>query len=315
MRAGVGGVTAISAAADGSRLLVVSIQITDVSHAFRLDVATDPRPLVRALGNYVGDPQISPDGAWVSYYRNDAAGLNAYLIPFDGGPEVPLTNASERKRSQASWTGAPDEVLLWGADVSGALLDVSSGRIRQLDSATVGLGFVRGLQSGEFLWRRGPNQYVVTDGDGRETRRHETPWVESNTMGIVPGFGANTVLHGVYRCIGQCSESDAIRERLIYRFSSDPEEWEQLLALGSGPLFTLLGEDAQGYVYYAVDGERTEVWRVHQGDGTPSLVRTLPFHCYLGGMSMTPAADRLVCNVTSSDPDPWLLEFSPSNPS
>ncbi len=310
VRRGVGDIKGLSAAADGLRLLAVSAQITDVSHAFLLNDAADPHALVPSLGNYVGDPAISPDGAWVSYYRNDAAGLNAYLIGFDGGPEVPLTNTFERNRSQANWTGTPDEIMLWGGGVPGALFDRASGRIRPLGSATVGLAFVRGLANGEFLWlgRRG---YVATDREGSEIRRYETPdWVVSGVSRLAPGFEANTVLHAVSR-----SESEATGQRLIYRFSPDPEEWQQLLDLGPGPEFSPLGEDARSYVYYAVDGERTEVWRARPDGGAPSLVSTLPFHCYLGGISMTRAADRLVCNVTSSDPDAWLLEFSPATPS
>src|SRR4051812_45212892 len=63
-----------------------------------------PRPLkvddIFALKS-VGDPQISPDGAWVAYTvrwldpKEDSADTDIYMVPYAGGVPLRLTSSAK----------------------------------------------------------------------------------------------------------------------------------------------------------------------------------------------------------------------------
>ena len=291
----------MSADSAGRRAMVVRLQVTDVAHAARLgEAGGTSRPVVRSLGVYLGDVVISPDGERVAYSRADALGFNTYVAPFDSGGAETMITADSARRVRVDWLGDARLVLQESERAPNAVADLATGRVYALDPATAGLRFAGALADGRWVWRGVERSaLVLSDTLGRFATRVAPPPDAGRIGGAIATPDGRLVVVQTTR--------GTSGEHMLYGWTAGDGAWRRLAALGRRDALHLVGVGSRD-AYVATGGERTVIWRVPLTGGVARRHAELPIHCFVGGMAITPDGSRLVCNVTTYDPDAWLLE-------
>jgi eukaryotic-like serine/threonine-protein kinase len=278
----------------GDRLMVVVRPVVDEQHLVHAATPAASRVLVRSLNAYLGDPHLSPDGRRIAYTREDALGFNAYWIGSDGGEEHPITGDSVAT-VEAYWS---DEQRVITATVHGAQteVDLENGRARPIERK--GPGQLVNIFGDLWIWREGDSAHYVARDSARKLVRDlgaaptlETPnavWLSSPSFLVVAGLN-----HGQQLVLTQ------------YAFASGT--WSTPVALTQTGI-RIAGSGNDGAIYLARFGERTEIWR-SRGDSPPTLFLTLGIHCYNESVAVSNDGKTIVCNVTTSQPDAWLVEL------
>ncbi len=282
----------LSASVAGDRLLVVINAIVDELHTMRVaDGNGSSRRLVRSLNAYLGNPRLSPDGTRVTYTHDDALSSNAYWVAVAGGPEHVVSSDTVPVGS-TSWVDAT-HVLVTQGEGSASVFDLETGRRRRVQPPT-GLALV-GLSGGAYLWNRSADgASLVGDSTGRDGARAP---IANTTGAMLSADGTRVVQIGA-------DTNGGVRMSMFSRSSA---AWSTPITLTPGDLRPVRVLD-DGTVYWSRFTGQTEVWR-SRGDAPPTRIASLPVHCYTESVDVSVDGSTLVCNITTQQPDAWLLQL------
>jgi len=285
----------LSSTRTGDRLMAVVRPVVDEQHVVNASTPGTSRVLVRSLNAYLGDPQFSPDGSRIAYTREDALGFNAYWIGLAGGEEHPITGDSIPTVA-VDWFDQHRVITGTRQDVMTAI-DLDNGRARRIDRK--GSGQFIGIFRDRWLWRLGDSaHYVIRDSAGKVVRdlgtapRVQTPdahWFITQGWLAVAGL-------------------DAEQQLVMTQYGFASGTWSTPVPLTQEGI-RIAGTGEDGAVYLARFGEHTEIWRSAKPGTPPALFLTLGVHCYNGSVMVSNDGKSIVCNVTTSQPDAWLVEL------
>jgi dipeptidyl aminopeptidase/acylaminoacyl peptidase len=174
-------------------LVLVVVMLFHVPVPALSDRPITPEDLYRII--LVGDPRISPDGAWIAYTRSvcdlekNSYNIDIWLVPAHGGPSRRLTSSAEADHSPR-WS--PDGSSI--AFVSGRrgsadlyVIPVDGGEARRITSSETGLSAPIWASDGKHIVCR---SRVVPEG--KEPR-------ENWTAEELPHCEARTIDHLLFR--------------------------------------------------------------------------------------------------------------------
>jgi tRNA A-37 threonylcarbamoyl transferase component Bud32 len=279
----------------GDRLMVVVRPVVDEQHLVHAATPGASRVLVRSLNAYLGDPHLSPDGRRIAYTREDALGFNAYWTGIDGGEEHPITGDSIAT-IDAEWLDE-HRVVTTTSQLAAAEIDLENGRVRRIERK--GPGELMDIFRDVWIWREGDSGHYVARDSARKVVRDlgpaptvQTPtavWLTSPSYLVVSGLNRDQQL-----------------VMTQYAFASG--KWSTPVPLTQSGI-RIAGSGNDGAIYLARFGEHTEIWRSRGRGSPPALFLTLGIHCYNESVAVGNDGKYIVCNVTTSQPDAWLVEL------
>jgi hypothetical protein len=293
--AGLPAVNELSATLSGDKVLLVRIGVTDEQQLFDLRGPV-PRAthFTRSLNAYLGDPAFSPDGRLLAYAREDALGFNIYVQPTGGGPERAVTRDSAGRLS-VTWTGER-RLVNWAAGGSISVLDIETGRARSAGVVPPGRVFRGGWENRLFWVHRATDELIETDSLGREVRTAKLP---AGTRDVVGGAGRGEPL--------AFTRDDSMWR--VHRLAASGSGWQSSPPIRSTSVpSAAIGAGMDGSLYFTRFTGGTDILRLASlADTTVERVATLPVHCYLASVRISPDGAWAVCNVTTYEPDVWVL--------
>jgi hypothetical protein len=279
----------------GDRLMVVVRPVLDEQHLVHTATPGVSRVLVRSLNAYLGDPHFSPDGSRIAYTREDALGFNAYWTGIDGGEEHPITRDSVAT-IDAEWLDE-HRVVTTTPQLTAAEIDLENGRVRQIERK--GPGQLVDIFRDLWIWREGDSAHYVARDSARKVVRDlgpaptvQTPtsvWLTSPSFLVVSGLNRDQQL-------------------VLTQYAFALGKWSPPVPLTQTGI-RIAGSGNDGAIYLARFGERTEIWRSRGLGSPPALFLTLGIHCYNESVAVGNDGKTVVCNVTTSQPDAWLVEL------
>ena len=287
----------VTSTAQGDRVMVLVRAVVDEQHVMQLNARANPRVLVRSLNAYLGEPHFSPDGTRIAYSREDALGFNPYWIGVDGGAEHPVSSDTTPTPG-AEWI---DDRRIMTASTSGARaeVDLETGRVRRLaDSAVTRLLDYLGDRR---LWRTADSLHLIlTDEQGKLVR----------DLGAPPGLQAirsHWLPTPSYLVVAGPTRDQPLA---MVGYSFTTSGWSNPVPLNAREGMRIAGAGSDGTIYFALlNGGRTEIWRSRDYTSKPTPLLTLPVHCYNWSVMVSLDGKRVVCNVTTSEPDAWVLDL------
>jgi hypothetical protein len=284
-----------SSSRTGDRLMVVVRPVVDEQHLVHTATPAASRVLVRSLNAYLGDPHLSPDGSRIAYTREDALGFNAYWTGIDGGEEHPITRDSVAT-IDAEWLDE-HRVVTTTPQLAAAEIDLENGRVRRIERK--GPGQLADIFRDLWIWREGDSAHYVARDSARKVVRDlgpaptvQTPtavWLSSPTYLVVSGRNGDQQL-------------------VLTQYSFASAKWSFPVPLTQTGI-RIAGSGNDGAIYLARFGEHTEIWRSRELGSPPALFLTLGIHCYNESVVVSNDGKTVVCNVTTSQPDAWLVEL------
>jgi tRNA A-37 threonylcarbamoyl transferase component Bud32 len=279
----------------GDRLMVVVRPVVDEQHLVHAATPGASRVLVRSLNAYLGDPHLSPDGRRIAYTREDALGFNAYWIGSDGGEEHPITGDSVATIN-AYWSDE-QRVITMTAQGAQTEVDLENGRARPIERK--GPGQLVDILRDVWIWREGDSAHYVVRDSARKLVRDlgaaptvQTPdavWLSSPSYLVVSGLNRDQQL-------------------VLTQYAFALGKWSTPVPLTQRGI-RIAGSGNDGAIYLARFGEHTEIWRSREMGKPPALFLTLGIHCYNESVAVGNDGKNIVCNVTTSQPDAWLVEL------
>jgi eukaryotic-like serine/threonine-protein kinase len=279
----------------GDRLMVVVRPVVDEQHLVHTATPGVSRVLVRSLNAYLGDPHFSPDGSRIAYTREDALGFNAYWTGIDGGEEHPITRDSVAT-VDAEWLDE-HRVVTTTAQLTASEIDLENGRVRRIERK--GPGQLVDIFRDVWIWREGDSAHYVARDSARKVVRDlgpaptvQTPtavWLTSPSYLVVSGLNRDQQL-------------------VMTQYAFALGKWSTPVPLAQGGI-RIAGSGNDGATYLARFGEHTEIWRSQEMGRPPALFLTLGIHCYNESVAVGNDGKNIVCNVTTSQPDAWLVEL------
>jgi hypothetical protein len=177
--------------------------------------------------------------------------------------------------------------------------DVQTGQVRRLaDSAASRL---MGYQGDRRLWRTADSLHlIVTDEQGKLLR----------DLGAPPSLSAIPV-HWFPTSSYLVVAGPTRDQRLaMVGYSFTTARWSEPVPLTAHEGIRIAGAGRDGAIYLALlNDQRTEIWRSKDYNSPPSRLLTLPVHCYNQSVMVSLDGKSVVCNVTTSEPDAWLLNL------
>jgi hypothetical protein len=286
----------MSSTADGKRVMVVVRAVLDEQHIMPLSASGASRVLVRSRNSYLGDPIFSPDGTRILYSRQDALGFNAYWIAAEGGPEHPIT--TDTIPTFAEWIDSHRIVTSTGRANVRTEIDLDNGQLRRVADSTH-----RKLYEyfgGMRIWQRGDStRLTATDEQGTVLRE----------MGSPPGLAA-LASHWFPAASYLVLSGRSTEQKLVMvGYSFDLGRWSEPVPL-LVPGIRIASGGRDGTIYFSrLGNDRTEIWKSPNYSTAPSLMLTLPVHCYNQSVMVSPDGKSVVCNVTGSEPDAWMINL------
>jgi hypothetical protein len=155
------------------------------------------------------------------------------------------------------------------------------------------------------VWQKGDSlRLTATDEEGKVLRE----------LGVPPGLqsiGAHWFSNPEFLLLAGRTQ-DQPQSMVAYSFAST--KWSEPVALPVAGGFRIAGTGSDGTIYFArLGSERTEIWRSRDYNTSPALMLTLAVHCYNQSVMVSADGRRVVCNVTTSEPDAWLLDLRERN--
>jgi Tol biopolymer transport system component len=254
--------------------------------------------------NQYGTPDISPDGRWITFARDDETERNLYVSPFAGG--APRLLASTRSDFfSPRWSPDGKRVAFAAADSSAPgvmIADLSNQRPRQFGSTPIRLFL------GTASWSPDGGTLLYPSEDARHymvldiARSHESVLTAPDSLRwlYAPLFSPDGRSLVVMAAQQGFSTS-------LWRVTLSDGRWARLNGPEEGLKTPLLWAD-DGWIYYAAHGA---IRRLREAGRTEPYV-ALPLPCDQTQLSMSRNARRLVCTVTESRPDIWIAtDFDP----
>ena len=286
----------VSASQAGDRIMVVVRPVVDEQHVVQSSTPAASRVLVRSLNAYLGDPHFSPDGSRIAYTREDALGFNAYWRAAEDGEEHAIT-ADSLATIDAAWLD-DHRVAANTARGTATDVDLDNGRVHRIEKQ--GHGSLLGILGNVWIWRdKDSALYVARDSAGTVVRN----------LGRAPGIQTPTdtwfTTPDHFLLTGLTREQRPV----MAGYSFESGTWSPLVPLSQTGM-RIAGSGNDGSVYFSRFGEQhTEIWRSSGPGIPPALFLTLGIHCYNGSVMVSNDGKRVVCNVTTSQPDAWLVEL------
>ncbi|MBL0170358.1 MAG: protein kinase [Gemmatimonadaceae bacterium] len=277
------------------KLMWVTRVITDELHFMSLPESPRSRLLTRSLNAFLGNPKFSPDGQRVVYTRQDALGSNAYMMDLQDGAEI-AASSDTVAATTVFWPSA-QQVLRSGADGTLISFDLATGRARRYVTPP-----------GEAVIGVAANSWMLSRERAAALIQRDSLLNNPRTIPDPPGLGqlddgavspdGNLVLQ-----LGTAQD----RRSAFAVYNTTTQAWSAITLLDTiTRRATNIATD--GSVYFTRFNGRTEIWRTRVG-GVLTLYATLPVQCYEGSVTVSDDGTRVVCNVTTSLPDVWMMEL------
>ena len=263
------------------------------------------------LGTSVyGTPDISPDGRWVAYAKNDRGLGKLFVTPFDSNAPRPLPTPSPDAWSP-SWSPDGRSLAYASADPQEpgvfVLEPAFGGQARQI--TTSGLA-----SAGRLSWSPDGQTVMFPVDHGLHYALFDVRFGKADTLysGKEQGFHLTV--------FSPDSREVAAGLSFLVRGPRSGERWIRL-ATPPGLIDPLLwGRD--GWIYFgrliwgkAGEGDPVgfrEIWRTRVDATHAELYAKLPELCSWWEISLSADARRLVCTVNRAEPDIWVAEhFDP----
>jgi hypothetical protein len=150
-----------------------------------------------------------------------------------------------------------------------------------------------------WIWREGDSAHYVARDSARKLVRDlgpaptvQTPtavWLTSPSYLVVSGLNRD-------------------QQVVLTQYSFAVGKWSAPVPLAQEGI-RIAGSGNDGATYLARFGEHTEIWRSQEMGRPPALFLTLGIHCYNESVAVGNDGKNIVCNVTTSQPDAWLVEL------
>ena len=298
-----------SLAADGRQLAYTKAPPQQKLWAMTLDgPASHPTVQARELSTGTsihGTPDISPDGRWVAFARNDGGAGNLYVTPFEQYQPRPLV-ISPGDEWSPRWSPDGREIAFAGRDAQsrGVLLaDVATGQVRRVSrDGLAPLGVIAWMPGGRevvFPLDLGYH-YAIQDVATGQADTLTAPQEVVSYHLTVPSPDGRLILVNTYtyapfrRDLWAVERSGRPRKRYgIFKHFLTPLLWTK-----------------DGWIYFMSEGAALS--RVRAEGGPASQLAVLPQPCSFWQTALSRDARRLVCTVSRTEPDVWVVEnFDP----
>jgi serine/threonine-protein kinase len=253
-----------------------------------------------------GTPDISPDGRWVAFARNDGGNGNIYVTPFDSFAPRPVVDSPHDEWSPR-WSPDGARLAYTTRDSGGTgifILTLSSGEVRQVSAATV-------APLGTIAWTPDGRRVVFPLDLGFHYARVDLTTGATDTMATPDSMGFRET---VYSPDGNQLAAPAMAKHregnALVRGTSAWSGWTPLGRTRPGIWESPVRWTNDGWIYSV--GTDSGLWRVRDSGGDAVAVAELPRACSFWQTSLSADARRMVCTVEMSEPDIWIAEpFDP----
>jgi Tol biopolymer transport system component len=298
-----------SLSSDGRQLAYTKVPPQQKLWTMTLDgPASHPTVQARELStgtSIYGTPDISRDGKWVAFARNDGGAGNLYITPFDHFEPRPLV-VSPGDEWSPRWSPSGREIAFAGRDAQsrGILVaDVVTGQVRRVSrDGLAPLGMIAWMPSGRevvFPLDLG-NHYAIQNIVTGQTDTLAAPPEVASFHLTVPSPDGQLILVNTY------TFAPFRRDLWSVERSGQPRKRYGLFSRFQSPL--LWTDD--GWIYFM--SEKSVLFRVRAEGGPATQLATLPQPCSFWQTALSHDARRLVCTVSHTEPDIWLAEnFDP----
>jgi eukaryotic-like serine/threonine-protein kinase len=267
------------------------------------------RPSVEAreltVGTSVyGTPDISPDGRWVAFARNEGGTGNLYITPFDHYEPRPLTTSPDDEWSPR-WSPDARHVAyaVRNAQSPGILVaDVATGQVRRVaNEGLAPLGVIAWMPSGQeivFPLDLGNHYAIVNLTDGATDTLASPESVAGFHLTVPAPDGHHVIVNvsgglelGFWRLAG------VERSGRLWKWydTGGRQGW-------LGPLLW----KPDGWIYFLSAG--SDLYRVRAEGGMAAHLVRLPEPCSVWQTALDTQARRLVCTVSDTESDIWLVD-------
>lgn len=305
----VGGAT-FAVSRDGKTLAVVdgSSSTKQFMVMERVGDSVTSRSLLTFTG-WSSTPALSPDGRTIALSRSDAQGTNLYLIPFDGGPERPLTSGRDHVDAPV-WLRDGRLVFKRGLPSTQLfVVDPRGGRPRPFGPSGYTTGNAWYLQwlddSSYVLEQWDQHRLFVVDSSGSVRGSLTLPDTLDQLVAVTPDARQLWFLE-------RNAESRRYYslDRSTKLVTVDRSTRLMRVAAHVPPNSQPVGWADDTYVFATWPNRaasRPKLWHVNS-DGASSQITVLPTDCDFGSslISMSRDGRRFVCVRTSAKRDIWL---------
>jgi Tol biopolymer transport system component len=273
--------------------------------------AARPKVAARELTtgtNIHGTPDISSDGLWVVFARNDGGTGNLYITPFDHYEPRPLVaSPADEWSPRFSPDGRYVAYAVRDSGTTGILVvDVAGAQVRRITSDGL-------APLGVITWMPEGSEVVFPLDLGQHYAIQDIASGQRDTLVVPDSIGSFHLT--VASPTGQYLVSNAGRGAAheLWAVERSGVPWKRLdegtvrvrwplLWTRTGWFYFLSGEALQG----------DTLWRVRVDGGPATLVAELPQPCSGWQTALSADAHRLVCVVSKAEPDIWIAEnFDP----
>jgi serine/threonine-protein kinase len=254
-----------------------------------------------------GTPDISLDGKWVAFARNDGGAGNLYVTSFERYEPRPLV-ISPGDEWSPRWSPSGREIVFAGRDAQsrGILVaDVATGQVRRVSrDGLAPLGVIAWMPSGRevvFPLDLGEHYAIHNVATGQVDTLTASPEVVSYHL-TVPSPDGRLILVNTY--------TYAPFRRDLWAVERSGRPWKRYGIFKH--FLTPLLWTTDGWIYFLSEGAALS--RVRAEGGPASQLAILPQPCSFWQTALSRDARRLVCTVSHTEPDVWVVEnFDPES--
>ena len=246
-----------------------------------------------------GTPDISPDGHWVAFARNDGGNGNLYLTRFDSYEPRPVaTSGADEWSPRWSPDGRWIAYAVRDAQSPGILVtEVGSDRVRRVSSDGLApLGVIAWTPDNRrvvFPLDLGRHYAVVDVSNGGMDTLSAPDSVLGFHLTVIAPDGDHLVVNAVPR-------QGAVVQDELWLGDLRGRLWSRTDAPKGRGVWPLLWT-RDGWIYFLRDDNW--LWRIGAGGGHATRLDTLPQPCSGWQTALSADARHLVCTVSRAEPD------------